>query len=985
VTAQVTGHVTAQVTEQVEQRQWATSDEPTHQLKATTEQTSLASRSRHLTTAFNTAAMPSTTGQEQQGTLELQQERQDAGPVECLGLTFETEQARREHFLALLKEKLQDPEFRRIPGFPQGSDEAILRMSDPPYYTACPNPFLEDFVRYYGKSYDPNDAYEREPFAVDVSVGKTDQLFQLHSYHTKVPYLAITPSILHYTNPGDVVLDGFCGSGMTGLACQWCGLAPDDYRLALEQAWRSEGKDKPEWGERYTVLNDLSPAASFIAAGFNIPFESQEFSQEVTRILEEVDRETGWMYEVEHPSSQSKGKLNYVVWSEVFACPECSGEVSLLGKEGDQELSPRSEFQCDHCGANLSRNRLERTYESILDPATGTIHKSPKRTPVLINYSHGGKVHERGVEQSDVDVLDRIRNMPIPPGVPFHELPYMHMTHERARLDSAGVTNMHHFFLPRALHAVSALWNTASAVKNPRLRRMAVFWAEQSIWTMAILNRYQPQGFKQVNKFLNGVYYVPSIHCEISPHYALAARGKRIASATSKLGQRPDSSIIGTGDCGAIQLGSGVIDYIFTDPPFGENIYYADLNYLVETWHGVVTSPGSEAIVDKAKKKTVETYQDLMRSCFVEYHRLLKPGRWMTVVFSNSSNGIWRAIQEAMGVAGFVIADVRTLDKKQGSYRQVTSSAVKQDLVISAYKPSESLEKRFEIGQSSPEDAWAFVREHLHNVPVFVGRSNEVDVVVERTAQMLLDRMIAFHVQHGISVPLSGPEFLQGLQQRLPERDGMYFLPDQVTEYDRKRTTATQLRQLSFFVNDEHSAIQWIRQQLQDKPQSFQDLQPQFMRELQAWAKHEQTVELKVILEQNFLHYDGRGPVPSQIHSYLSTNFKDLRNLDKEDSKLIEKARDRWYVPDPNKQADLDQIRERALLKEFEDIKESSQRRIKQFRTEAVRAGFKACWQERDYATIVKVAAKLPEAVLQEDEKLLMYVDNAQTRLGEDP
>ena len=101
-------------------------------------------------------------------------------------------------------------------------------------------------------------------------------------------------------------------------------------------------------------------------------------------------------------------------------------------------------------------------------------------------------------------------------------------------------------------------------------------------------------------------------------------------------------------------------------------------------------------------------------------------------------------------------------------------------------------------------------------------------------------------------------------------------------------------------------------------------------------------------------------------------------------SKLIEKARDRWYVPDPNKQADLDQIRERALLKEFEEINESSQRRIKQFRTEAVRAGFKACWQERDYATIVKVAAKLPEAVLQEDEKLLMYIDNAQTRLGDD-
>jgi hypothetical protein len=247
---------------------------------------------------------------------------------------------------------------------------------------------------------------------------------------------------------------------------------------------------------------------------------------------------------------------------------------------------------------------------------------------------------------------------------------------------------------------------------------------------------------------------------------------------------------------------------------------------------------------------------------------------------------------------------------------------------------------------------------------------------------MLLDRMTAFHVQRGISVPLSGPEFLQGLPQHFSERDGMWFLPEQVVEYDRKRTSVGELRQLSLFVSDEASAIQWVRQQLQDKPQSFQDLQPQFMRELQAWAKHEQTVELKTLLEQGFLQYDGRGPVPSQIHGYLSSNFKELRNLEKEDPRLMEKARDRWYVPDPNKQAEREQLRERALLKEFEEYKSSTQRKLKLFRTEAIRAGFKACWQERDYATIVTIGDKLPDAVLQEDEKLLMYYDNARTRGG---
>lgn len=905
------------------------------------------------------------------------------GPVECLGMTFASEEARRAHFVECLREKLKDPGLREIPGFPRGDEEAIIRMSDPPYYTACPNPFTKEFVRLNGRSYDPNEPYEREPFAVDASVGKTDQLFQLHSYHTKVPYLAIVPSILHYTRPDDLVLDGFCGSGMTGLAAQWCGLAPEEYRRALEMEWKAEGRPQPKWGSRRAILNDLGPAATFIAAGFNVPFDANQFAVLAERILEEVDEELGWMYQVTHTDGRSKGQLNYTVWSEVFSCPECSGEVNFLAEASDEESNgPRKEFACPHCTVVLTKKRLERFYVTVMDGATGESRKLPKRLPVLLNYRVGSTTFERPVTEADLAILERIEALPLPREVPTVRIPYMHMTHERARMDLAGVTHVHHFFLPRAAHAIAALWRRAHAVREPRLRRMAVFLAEQSIWTMALLNRFQPQGFKQVNKFLNGVYYVPSIHCEVSPSYALAARGKRIASAIAKLGPRCDTAIISTGDCAALTIANATVDYIFTDPPFGENIYYADLNFLVEAWHGVMTAPETEAIVDQAKKKGVHDYQELMRRCFEEYHRVLKPGRWMTVVFSNSSNGIWRAIQEAMGTAGFVVADVRTLDKKQGSYRQVTSSAVKQDLVISAYKPTEALTHRFELGHATAEGAWAFVKEHLGNVPVFVGRASEGEVVAERTAQMLLDRMIAFHVRRGISVPLSGPAFLQGIAQRFPERDGMYFLPDQVAEYDRKRTSVSELRQLSLFVNDEASAIKWVRQQLQDKPQSFQDLQPQFMRELQAWAKHEETVELKTILDQSFLQYDGQGPVPSQIHRYLSTNYKDLRNLEKDDPRLVEKARNRWYVPDQNKQAERDAIREKSLLREFEEYKTSTLRKLKVFRTEAVRVGFKACWQERDYGMIVKVAEKLPDAVLQEDETLLMYFDNAQTRFG---
>jgi hypothetical protein len=39
------------------------------------------------------------------------------GPVECLGMTFPNDQARREYFLGKLKEKLKDPEFRKMRDF----------------------------------------------------------------------------------------------------------------------------------------------------------------------------------------------------------------------------------------------------------------------------------------------------------------------------------------------------------------------------------------------------------------------------------------------------------------------------------------------------------------------------------------------------------------------------------------------------------------------------------------------------------------------------------------------------------------------------------------------------------------------------------------------------------------------------------------------------------------------------------------------------
>ena len=203
----------------------------------------------------------------------------------------------------------------------------------------------------------------------------------------------------------------------------------------------------------------------------------------------------------------------------------------------------------------------------------------------------------------------------------------------------------------------------------------------------------------------------------------------------------------------------------------------------------------------------------------------------------------------------------------------------------------------------------------------------------------------------GYAVPLDSAEFYKGLDERFLKRDGMYFLSDQVNEYDMARSTMdVEPIQFSLFVSDEKSAIGWLYQQLDENSGSgrmtYQDLQPKFMKEVKVVDKREKMPELMEILEENFLMDDD----------------------------------EKWYIPDLTKSGDLAKLREKNLLKEFQSYLESKGK-LKVFRSEAIRAGFAKLWKDKDYKSIVAVAERLPEATIQEDPSLLMYYDISLSRV----
>ena len=869
------------------------------------------------------------------------------GPVECLGQTFPSEQARRDHFLKLLAEKLKDPAFRKTEGFPQGTDEAILAMSDPPYYTACPNPWLDDFVVDWNdrrvKNYGESDGV-REPFVADVSEGKNDPVYNAHSYHTKVPHKAVMRYIEHYTKPGDIVFDGFCGTGMTGVAAQLTG--------------------------RESILCDLSPLATFLASNFCTTTTADIFASAAESIGPKIESEVDSLYKTEG------GSRDFTIYSAVVECDNCQHQFDQWTASYDEQTKEvASDLLCPQCNAPIASKTLKHAKTTVLDPVLGQAIQTKKRVQRFskIRPSSGPAVDTW--INSDGNTYDEYSAEIMRLGVPTLALPRMYESHFKRNLAAEGVTHFHHFYTPRNLLACLKLWDL---IKNePPLFRFGFL---NTAWHATIMRRYNSGGGHRPK---TNTLYIPALASEgrVSKIYEKKLDDiTRFLSAKERPTKRP---IVTTSSASALKgLPSESIDYIFIDPPFGSNIMYSDLNFLWEAWLGVRTNIKQEAIENHIQEKSVDDYRKLMRLCFAEFYRILKPGRWMTVEFSNTAAGIWNSIQSSLSEAGFIVANVSTLDKKQRSINSYTSStSVKQDLVISAYKPSGSLEDRFASTASSDESAWDFVRSHLGYLPIAKIRDHELEFVPERDPRIIFDRMISWFVRHGVPVPVSSNEFQSGLTHRFIERDGMIFLPEQVAEYDKKRAQVAQAPQMELFVSDERSAIDWLADFLKKRPSTYSEVHPEFIKQLGAgWKKHETKPELSALLENNFLKYEGNSDVPSQIHGYLSTNHKDLRGLDKDEPRLIAKAQDRWYVPDPNKAQDLEKKREKALLKEFDQYRAFTGRRLKEFRLEVLRAGFRAAWANKNYQLIIDIAKKVPEETLQEDEKLLTLYDMALTR-----
>ncbi|SDQ03707.1 DNA methyltransferase [Arthrobacter crystallopoietes] len=485
-----------------------------------------------------------------------------------------------------------------------------------------------------------------EPYRSEITGAKGSIFYRAHSYHTKVPPEGIVPVIEHYTSPGDTVLDPFCGSGMTGVAALLSG--------------------------RQGILSDLSPAAVHIATGYTAAHDGTAVAaagQNLLGDLAELERE---LYGTTCTRCSGDARIEYTVWSDTISCPHCRQDILFWDSARQPDGTLSKDLECPLCSASFRKKEAElRSGAPVLVSVACNTCRSREQRPltagetVAAHYSHRAEM----TDWYPTAPLENWREM------------------WRGQHGKMGIATAADFFTQRNLRALAAVWSAAS--RSPE--RLALRFATTAIVNRAS-RRYQWNPKRPTN-VLSGTLYIASLTYEFNVFSLL----RRKLSAVVQLAKTVEQA---TGHCEVTRssatnlshIEDQSVDYVFTDPPFGANIYYSDASFLWESWLDQFTDTTNEAVVSTSLAtehggKTLDDYEKLMSASFGEIARVLKPGAWASVMFHSSDDAVWSSLERAIESADLKLESAVAFDKSQPSFKGVKQMTNKEkvssfDLVL---------------------------------------------------------------------------------------------------------------------------------------------------------------------------------------------------------------------------------------------------------------------------------------------------------------
>ncbi|WP_287958186.1 DNA methyltransferase [Filomicrobium sp.] len=597
------------------------------------------------------------------------------------------------------------------------------------------------------------DALYRQPLAAK----RTGALYGAFPYPTKISPEAIALYIAAHTKPGDTVFDGFGGSGTTGLAALLCERPTEELRAEAIRL----GLDV-QWGARNAVLYELGALGSFVGRTLTNPPDPAAFRKAAEDVLAAGESEDGWMYEARDPSG-AKGSLRHLIWSDKLRCPGCRSSVTLW--DACVSLDPAeisSTFSCPKCRHEAPMDDVQRVTVQEQDDVLGEQRALRGRAMARVYGSTGKKRWSRRATAADLTLIKKIEAEPIPSCVPQALIPWGDLYRKGYH---QGITHVHHFYTRRNLIVFARMWERVESYRGA-LREGLRFWllsynaAHGTIMTRVVAKSGQKD--LVVTSAQPGVLYVSGLPVEKNFFAGLRRKLTTIAQAFETIHGGSGKVEVVHGSSCAVALPSGSIDYVFTDPPFGANIPYAELSYINEAWLKTFTDRTDEAIVSPDQGKAIDEYRDLLTQSFSEARRILKPSGKATMVFHSASAEVWNALQRAYQDAGFDVEYAGVLDKKQGSFKQVTTEgAVRGDPVL-LLGPRRKAEARIESKTGADECVWT-VATALHRA------ATAAHDPAEATAQRLYSRLVTHFLSHHQQVPLDADVFYRWYaEQPLP-------------------------------------------------------------------------------------------------------------------------------------------------------------------------------------------------------------------------
>lgn len=489
-----------------------------------------------------------------------------------------------------------------------------------------------------------------------ITAPRTDPIYNCHAYLTKVPVGAIKPFIETFCEKGGIIADVFAGSGMTGLA-------------AL-----SVGRD--------AKLSDISALGQHIAKGYLQNTSANDLKKLGQQVIDKARSAIGDLYQTKRATDGEKQEMIRAVWSFTYICPSCDSEMVYYDHLDEKGKAPA---ECPSCSGEFVK-RLWGRGEDV-----------PVR--IVVNGEEKKQV-EQHISDEDVKRIQKATKDKRQKEVPTQSIDKSREMYSRSGLGKAGMTETSMFFSPRNAIALLELWTAINEIKDSKIKQKLRF-AFTAILPRAS-KRYQWSSKRPLNA-QNQTYYIAPVYYEWNVfelferkiNASVKANAFLFGDEKSSDDKLPSVTYTLASADKLKHLEDASIDYVFTDPPFGSNIFYSDMNLFHEAWLGKTTNHKSEAVVHTTGKKKTgaqERYETLLRDAFKEAYRVLNSGKYMSVVFGNSSGKIWGLVQRAMRDAGFKSTPVHVaiLDKGQRSVKGLNSGSegvVTVDLVMTVQKP----------------------------------------------------------------------------------------------------------------------------------------------------------------------------------------------------------------------------------------------------------------------------------------------------------